>query len=54
MATIHPFRALRPPVERIAEVASPPYDVVNKKKRENWRKATVKFLSCLAARDRSS
>ena len=29
MAVIHPFRALRPPVERIAEVASPPYDVVN-------------------------
>ncbi len=29
MATIHPFRALRPPVERVAEVASPPYDVVN-------------------------
>lgn len=29
MAVIHPFRALRPPVERVAEVASPPYDVVN-------------------------
>jgi uncharacterized protein (DUF1015 family) len=29
VATIHPFRALRPPVERVADVASPPYDVVN-------------------------
>lgn len=29
MAVIHPFRALRPPVESVAEVASPPYDVVN-------------------------
>jgi uncharacterized protein (DUF1015 family) len=29
VAVIHPFRALRPSVERVAEVASPPYDVVN-------------------------
>lgn len=29
MAVIHPFRALRPPVEKVAEVASPPYDVVS-------------------------
>ena len=29
MAVIHPFRALRPPASRVAEVASPPYDVVN-------------------------
>ncbi|HEY0378422.1 MAG TPA: DUF1015 family protein [Pyrinomonadaceae bacterium] len=29
MAVIHPFRALRPPRERVAEVASPPYDVVS-------------------------
>lgn len=29
MAVIHPFRALRPPAERISQVASPPYDVVN-------------------------
>ena len=29
MAVIHPFRALRPPADRVAEVASPPYDVVN-------------------------
>ena len=29
MATIHPFRALRPPAARAAEVASVPYDVVN-------------------------
>jgi len=29
MALIRPFRALRPPVERAAEVASVPYDVVN-------------------------
>jgi uncharacterized protein (DUF1015 family) len=29
VAVIHPFRALRPPAERVAEVASPPYDVVN-------------------------
>ncbi len=29
MAVIHPFRALRPPQERVAEVASPPYDVVS-------------------------
>jgi uncharacterized protein (DUF1015 family) len=29
VAVIHPFRALRPPVERVAEVASPPYDVVS-------------------------
>ncbi|HUQ34597.1 MAG TPA: DUF1015 family protein [Pyrinomonadaceae bacterium] len=29
MAVIQPFRALRPPVDRVAEVASPPYDVVS-------------------------
>ena len=29
MAIVHPFRALRPPVARVAQVASPPYDVVN-------------------------
>jgi uncharacterized protein (DUF1015 family) len=29
VAVIHPFRALRPPRERVAEVASPPYDVVS-------------------------
>lgn len=29
MAVIHPFRALRPPAERVSQVASPPYDVVN-------------------------
>ena len=29
MAAIHPFRALRPPAERAAEVAAVPYDVVN-------------------------
>lgn len=29
MAAIYPFRALRPPVERAAEVAAVPYDVVN-------------------------
>ena len=29
MAVIHPFRALRPPAGRVAEVASPPYDVVS-------------------------
>ncbi|MBA3439757.1 MAG: DUF1015 domain-containing protein [Pyrinomonadaceae bacterium] len=29
MAVIHPFRALCPPAERVAQVASPPYDVVN-------------------------
>ncbi len=29
MAVIYPFRALRPPVERVEEVASVPYDVVN-------------------------
>lgn len=29
MADIRPFRALRPPAERVAEVASVPYDVVN-------------------------
>jgi uncharacterized protein (DUF1015 family) len=29
MAIIQPFRALRPPVEKAAEVASVPYDVVN-------------------------
>ena len=29
MAVIHPFHALRPPVERVSEVASPPYDVVS-------------------------
>ena len=29
MAAIHPFRALRPPASRVAEVASVPYDVVN-------------------------
>ena len=29
MAAIYPFRALRPPVEKVAEVAAVPYDVVN-------------------------
>jgi uncharacterized protein (DUF1015 family) len=29
VAVIYPFRALRPPVARVAEVASVPYDVVN-------------------------
>jgi uncharacterized protein (DUF1015 family) len=29
VAIIHPFRALRPPVDRAREVASVPYDVVN-------------------------
>ena len=29
MARIHPFRAVRPPQERVAEVSSPPYDVMN-------------------------
>jgi uncharacterized protein (DUF1015 family) len=29
VAVIHPFSALRPPAERVADVASPPYDVVN-------------------------
>ena len=29
MAVIQPFRALRPPTDRVAEVASPPYDVVS-------------------------
>lgn len=29
MAVIHPFRALRPPADLVAQVASVPYDVVN-------------------------
>ena len=29
MAVIYPFRALRPPVEQVEQVASVPYDVVN-------------------------
>jgi uncharacterized protein (DUF1015 family) len=29
VAAIYPFRALRPPAERVAEVAAVPYDVVN-------------------------
>ncbi|HEX8353371.1 MAG TPA: DUF1015 family protein [Pyrinomonadaceae bacterium] len=29
MAAIYPFRALRPPVDKVAEVAAVPYDVVN-------------------------
>ena len=29
MAAIYPFRALRPPAEKVAEVAAVPYDVVN-------------------------
>ena len=29
MALVHPFRALRPPVERAADVAAVPYDVVS-------------------------
>src|SRR4051812_13351211 len=29
MAVIHPFRALRPPADLAAQVASVPYDVVN-------------------------
>jgi uncharacterized protein (DUF1015 family) len=31
VAVIHPFRALRPPVEKVEQVASVPYDVVNTK-----------------------
>jgi len=29
VAAIHPFRALRPPVDKVSEVAAVPYDVVN-------------------------
>ncbi|MBA3241011.1 MAG: DUF1015 domain-containing protein [Acidobacteria bacterium] len=29
MAAIHPFRALRPPADKVGEVAAVPYDVVN-------------------------
>ena len=29
MAAIHPFRALRPPVDKVSEVAAVPYDVVS-------------------------
>jgi uncharacterized protein (DUF1015 family) len=29
VAAIHPFRALRPPADKVAEVAAVPYDVVN-------------------------
>jgi uncharacterized protein (DUF1015 family) len=29
LAVIHPFRALRPPADRVSEVAAVPYDVVN-------------------------
>ena len=29
MAAIHPFRALRPPADKVTEVAAVPYDVVN-------------------------
>ena len=29
MAVIHPFRALRPPADKVSEVAAVPYDVVN-------------------------
>jgi uncharacterized protein (DUF1015 family) len=29
MATIKPFAALRPPVDRVARIAAPPYDVIN-------------------------
>ena len=29
MADIRPFRALRPPTDRVAQIASVPYDVVN-------------------------
>ncbi|HEX5709369.1 MAG TPA: DUF1015 family protein [Pyrinomonadaceae bacterium] len=29
MAAIYPFRALRPPSDKVSEVAAPPYDVVN-------------------------
>lgn len=29
MTTIKPFAALRPPVDRVARVAAPPYDVIN-------------------------
>ena len=29
MAVIHPFRALRPPTDKVEQVASVPYDVVN-------------------------
>src|SRR5687767_15783502 len=31
MADIRPFRALRPPADRVAQIASVPYDVVNTK-----------------------
>ncbi|HEX5634419.1 MAG TPA: DUF1015 family protein, partial [Gemmatimonadales bacterium] len=29
MATVRPFRALRPPADLAERVASPPYDVIN-------------------------
>jgi len=29
MATIKPFAAVRPPVDRVARIAAPPYDVIN-------------------------
>lgn len=29
MASVHPFRAVRPPQDKVAQVSSPPYDVMN-------------------------
>ena len=40
MATLTPFRALRPPADLAARVASPPYDVVSTRRRARSRRAT--------------
>ncbi len=39
MAVITPFRALRPVAEKAAQVASPPYDVVNTEEARGLAKA---------------
>jgi uncharacterized protein (DUF1015 family) len=45
MARIYPFRAVRPPQERVAEVSSPPYDVMNTEEaREMARGNPLSFL----------
>ena len=38
VAAIHPFRALRPPADKVGEVAAVPYDVVNTVRRALWQR----------------
>ena len=53
MATVLPFRALRPPPERALQVAAPPYDVVSTRRGARARRGQPRQLPArVAARDR--